>query len=356
MSEPLVIDGAYGEGGGQILRTALGLAAVLGRSVRIERIRAGRAQPGLAAQHLTAVWALAAVCDAGLDGDRLGSQSLAFAPRRPPRAGAYAFDVAEARPGGSAGAVALVLQALLPPLLLAEGDSTLILRGGTHLAWSPPFDYLRDVWLPTLRAAGVTADLTLEGWGFYPAGQGELRARIRGLGPEAALRPLQLETRGPLRRVSGRAVAANLPAHIPQRMADRARALLGAAGIAAEVAAERVRAACPGAGIFLVAQYEGASGGFSALGRPGKPAEDVAEEAVAALLAHRAAGAALDAHLADQVLVPLALASGPSSFSAERASRHLETNAWVIERFGRAQIKIDRRDHDAVLVAVRPRR
>jgi len=348
------IDGAYGEGGGQILRTALGLAAVLGRSVRIERIRAGRAQPGLAAQHLTAVWALAAVCDAGLEGDELGSQTLVFAPGRPPRAGDYAFDVAEARPGGSAGAIALVLQALLPPLLLAAGDSTLTLRGGTHMAWSPPFDYLRDVWLPTLRAAGVTADLTLERWGFYPVGQGEIQARIRGRA--AALRPLRLEQRGPLRRVGGRAVAANLPAHIPQRMADRARALLSAADVAAAVTAERVRAACPGAGIFLTARYEGASGGFSALGRPGKPAEEVAEEAVAALLAHRASGAALDVHLADQILTPLALASGPSSFSAERASRHLETNAWVIERFGLARIEIERRDDGTVLVAVRPRR
>ena len=356
MSEPLVIDGAYGEGGGQILRTALGLAAVLGRPVRIERIRAGRARPGMAAQHLTAVRALAAVCDAALEGDRLGSQTLTFAPRRVPRAGAYAFDVAEARPGGSAGAVALVLQALLPPLLLAAGDSTLTLRGGTHMAWSPPFDYLRDVWLPTLRPMGVDAELSLERWGFYPVGRGEIQARIRGRGPEAALRPLQSEARGPLRRVSGRAVAANLPAHIPQRMADRARALLGAAGIATQVSAERVRAACPGAGIFLAARYEGASGGFSAHGRPGTPAEEVAAEAVAALLAHRASGAALDAHLADQILTPLALASGTSSFSAERASRHLETNAWVIERFGLARIEIERRDDGTVLVAVRPRR
>jgi RNA 3'-terminal phosphate cyclase (ATP) len=180
MAEPLTVDGAHGEGGGQILRTALSLAAITGRAIRIENLRAGRAKPGLAAQHLTAVRAAAAVCGARLDGDRLGSTVLEFAPGGPVAAGAYRFDVAEAREGGSAGASALVLQTLLLPLALAAGASEVVIRGGTHVSRSPPFDYLAEIWLPVIHQIGIDATIELGAWGWYPAGQGEIRARIPG--------------------------------------------------------------------------------------------------------------------------------------------------------------------------------
>jgi RNA 3'-terminal phosphate cyclase (ATP) len=339
----LVIDGSYGEGGGQILRSALALAAITGRAVQIEKIRAGRRNPGLAAQHLTGVRAIAAVCGARVTGDRLGAQKLTFVPRKPPQAGDYVFDVAEGREGGSAGAASLVLQTILLPLALASGDSTVTIRGGTHVAWSPPFDYARDVWLPALAPMGITATLELAAWGWYPVGQGELRATINGLGSGRRLLPWTLMERGALRRVWGRAVAANLPAHIPQRMSDRARSLLAEAGIEARVEPLRVRAACAGAGIFLSAEYEHVRAGFNALGEKGKSSEAVAEEAIGALLAHHASGAALDAHLADQVMLPIALAGGVSCFSVERVSRHLTTNAWVMEQFGLARVLIEER-------------
>jgi RNA 3'-terminal phosphate cyclase (ATP) len=179
-AETLVIDGATGEGGGQIVRSALTLAALLGRPIRIDNLRAGRPKPGLAAQHLTAARAVAALCGGTLQGDRLGSRTLSFHPARPPRAGAYTFDVGEARKGGSAGAVTLVLQAVLPPLALAEGRSALTLRGGTHMAWSPSVDYCREVWLPALSASGVRASLKLGAWGWFPVGRGEVRVRIEG--------------------------------------------------------------------------------------------------------------------------------------------------------------------------------
>jgi RNA 3'-terminal phosphate cyclase (ATP) len=143
-----------------------------------------------------------------------------------------------------------------------------------------------------------------------------------------------------LLRVRGRAVAANLPSHIPQRMATRAQSLLSSTGVDVRVDPLRVRAACAGAGIFLTAEYEAVRAGFSALGAPGKASEVVAEEAVAALLAHRDSGAALDQHLADQIVLPLALASGASSFTAERVSRHLTTNAWVVEQFELAHVSV----------------
>jgi RNA 3'-terminal phosphate cyclase (ATP) len=356
MAAALEIDGAHGEGGGQIVRSALSLAALLGRPIRITNIRAGRPHPGLAAQHVTAVRAVAALCAAELAGDEIGATRLDFRPRALPRAGSYRFDVAEARVGGSAGSVTLLLQALLPPLLGPRGASRLHLAGGTHVAWSPPVDYLQEVWLPALARMGVQAEIALQRWGWYPAGGGAIDVRIGGhaLCEGGRLAPLDLVARGPLERVTGRAVAANLMAHIPQRMADRARALLDGQGIPCEIAPLRVRAVCPGAGLFLTAHYGSVRAGFAALGEPGKPAELVAEEAVTALLAHQASGAAVDIHLADQVLLPMAFAAGPSRFGVARVSRHLATHAWLLERFGIAAVAIEGGEAGAT-VTVTPR-
>jgi RNA 3'-terminal phosphate cyclase (ATP) len=348
---PLLIDGSEGEGGGQILRTALSLSAITGRPLSLERIRAKRRNPGLAAQHLTAVRAAAALCDAELAGDSLASQELSFAPRAPVAAGAYDFDVALAREGGSAGAVTLVLQTVLLPLALAAGSSRVRVRGGTHMPQSPPVDYLTEVWLPTLKRLGIDAELALEAWGWFPIGKGVIRAQIPG---GAAAASLDLVERGGLRRITGRAVAANLPAHIPQRMADRARGLLAGLGAALDIRPDRVRAACPGAGIFLTAEYEHARAGFSGLGAIGISSEAVAEEAAGLLLRHHASGAACDRHLGDQLLLPLCFARGPSRYSVEEISTHLETNRRVIEQFGIAAIEIERDPSGAGIVTVVP--
>ncbi len=353
----MTIDGSYGEGGGQILRSAICLSAIEQRPVRIVKIRAERPRPGLAAQHLTTARALAALCGAALEGDELGSSTLTFAPTGPTKPGDYLFDIAESRAGGSAGATSLVLQTAALPLALAQDRSSLILRGGTHVSWSPSFDYLKDVWVPTLRRTGVRIAVELHAWGWYPRGQGEIISRIRGPdeGRErGTLKPIDLTDPGRLERVTGRAVAANLPQRIAQRMSEKARALTADLGTEVSLRAETVQAACPGAGIFLTAEFEHARCGFSALGKRGKPAEQVAEEAVLALLRHRSSGAALDSHLPDQILLPLAFAEGPSRFSAEVISRHFETNAWVLEKFGLAKVAIERRDHGAGVVTVSP--
>ena len=353
MTGPLVIDGSHGEGGGQILRSAVAFSAMSGRPVRIERVRAGRSKPGLAAQHVTAIRAAAATCGAAVAGGDLGSQTLAFTPQYPVQAGAYAFDVAEARAGGSAGATSLVLQTVLLPLAMAEGESQVTVRGGTHMAWSPSFDYLRDVWLPALRDMGVAAELELDDWGWFPIGRGCVRATIVGQGRRRLIHRV-LDQRGSLLDVTGRAVAANLPAHIPQRMADRASALLRELDVPVRITPERVRAACAGAGLFMTARYECLNCGFSALGARGKTSEEVAEEAATALLAHWRSGAALDAHLGDQILAPLAVADGPSSFTVEAVSRHLETNAWLIDCFGLARTTIRAAETGIGHVAVSP--
>ena len=172
----LHLDGSYGEGGGQILRTALSLSAWLGQPVRIDHLRAGRPKPGLRPQHLTAVRALAQITRAEVTGVELNSQELTFRPRAP-QAGHYLFDVAER--AGSAGSVTLIAQALLPPLLRAAGSSTLTLRGGTQVPWSPPAHYLFQVFLPALAQLGAEVKMTLERWGWYPRGGGEARWEIK---------------------------------------------------------------------------------------------------------------------------------------------------------------------------------
>jgi len=350
------IDGSHGEGGGQIVRTALSLSVMTGRATKITDIRAGRPNPGLAAQHLTAVQALATLCVAEVHGASLNSTELVFTPQAPVRAGSYRFDVAAARPGGSAGAVTLVLQALMPPLALASGRSRVVLRGGTHMAWSPPFDYLCDVWQPAVRRMGIAADCALTVSGWFPIGQGEVSATIEGHSRTGVrpFAPLGLVDRGRLRRVFGRALAANLPAHIPQRMVAQAQTSLAHLQVRLDLAAVEIHAACAGAGLFLTAEYDALRCGFNALGERGKPAERVAEEACAALMDHHASGAALDAHLADQILVPMAFAAGESRFTVERVTQHLETNAWVIERFDVAHIEIARQPTGTALVTVAP--
>ena len=169
----LRVDGAQGEGGGQVLRTALALSAIRGVPVEIHSIRARRKSPGLQAQHLTAVSALARICDAQVEDAALGSQSLRFAPGGI-RGGEYHFDV------GTAGSTALVLQAILLPLSQAPGPSQVVLTGGTHVPWSPPAHYAREVWLPVLHGAGVSAHLEILRWGFYPKGGGRLHVAIEG--------------------------------------------------------------------------------------------------------------------------------------------------------------------------------
>lgn len=326
----LVINGAYGEGGGQILRTSLALAAILQRPIRIDHIRAGRKNPGLAAQHLTAVKAAAMICDAKLSGATLDSTGLTFEPQSDPIPGFYEFDVSEAREGGSAGAATLVLQTVLPPLALASRLSTVTAKGGTHVPWSPPFHYLRDVYLPMIAPLGLAARVELSAWGWYPAGEGEIKATLPGRTEPVSAFP---ETRGALKRVYGVAVASSLPAHIAQRMRDRAARLLDQVDLPFTLEPQRVQSVSPGAGIFLVAEYESSRAGFSALGERGKPSERVAEEAVEALLAFHYSRAVVDEHLADQLILPLALAGLSVTLSVERISPHMLTNLWVVEQF-----------------------
>ncbi len=324
----LTVDGGYGEGGGQLLRTALSLAAITGRAVRVEHIRARRPNPGLRPQHLTAVRAVAQVCAAKVEGAQLGSRDITFAPTSPPRAGSYHWSV------GTAGAVSLIFQAVLWPLAMADGCSEVTLVGGTHVEWSPPIDYLQHVYLPTLNelltSSQAIATIEVERWGWYPRGGGIIRARIEG---NTHLRGLRLNGRGALREVKVLSAASNLPEHVRRRQAERADFVLRKRGIKAQV--EAISPPSPGRGtmVFILAQYKGARAGFTAYGRLRKPAERVAEEACRAFFRYHKRARPVDAHLGDQLLLPLCLAEGDSEYAVEEVTQHLLTQAWVIRQF-----------------------
>jgi RNA 3'-terminal phosphate cyclase (ATP) len=281
------------------------------------------------------------ICDADVSGDELGSTTLTFVPQSVPIPGLYEFDVAEVREGGSAGAVALVLQTILLPLALADDASEVKIKGGTHVAWSPSFHYICDAYLPALARWGASANVELLAWGWYPAGSGEIKATIPGRARLAGNGDWQ--NRGELQQVKGIAVASSLPAHIAQRIRNRAVNLLDQAGMPSSIEPQRVRSNSPGAGIFLTAEYENVRTGFTALGKKGKPSEQVAQEAVDALLAYHHSGAVVDEHLADQLVVPAALAEWSGTLPVERVSNHTLTNLWVVEQFLGPVARVDQK-------------
>jgi len=326
------IDGSFGEGGGQILRTALALSALTGTAVRVVNIRARRPKPGLMAQHLKAVEAAAAVSQARVTGASLGSRELCFEPTRV-RGGDYRFAI------GTAGSTALVLQTVFLPLCAAPMTSEVEIEGGTHVPWSPCFDYLAHQWQPFLRQMGLHLELELLRAGFYPRGGGRIRARVSPSAPRSALRLVQ---RGDLVRVYGVSAVARLGANIARRQRDRAVARLREHG--APVDFDIVHLPAPSPGTMLLVLGEFAAGGrccYFSLGARGKPAERVADEAVEAFEAFLQTDGAIDEHLVDQLLLPAAFAPGTSEFRTARVTAHLLTNLEVVRKFLAIRIAVD---------------
>jgi RNA 3'-terminal phosphate cyclase (ATP) len=324
MSQLLDVDGSMGEGGGQVLRAALSLSAITGRGFRMERIRAGRKQSGLAAQHLTCVRAAAKICSARVSGDRAGSQELSFRPGKL-RPGEYEFRVR------TAGSAALVAQTVALPLSAAEGESSLTIGGGTHVDWSPTAGYLAEVWCRAVGALGLHVDARLSRAGYYPRGGGEILLSVRQR--KHPIMPLDAAARGSLRGVRGNLVVSRLPEEVVRRCRGRADALLAESGLFAEWTSSRLPAASPGICLEIFADFGVLSAGFVSPGKRGKPAEQLAEEAVGALIAFLGSGAAVDMHLADQLVLPLALAPGASRFTTSRVTSHLLTVLDVVSLF-----------------------
>ncbi|MDY6838592.1 MAG: RNA 3'-terminal phosphate cyclase [Thermodesulfobacteriota bacterium] len=329
----LEIDGRFGEGGGQVLRTALSLAALLQGPLRMKNIRGGRRKQGLRPQHLMAVKALALLASAHVEGAELGSTDLYFEPGRL-KGGTYTFHV------GTAGSTSLVLQTLLPALFFADVPSRVTVTGGTHVPWSPCFHYLKNVFAPAVREMGGVLSLEIGNWGWYPKGGGELVASVS---PIAGFHGMKRIQRGRLEEPRILSAVSNLPMSIAKRQRDQAIRGLQAEGHSG-ARIELVQAPSLGAGtlVFIEARFERGGGGFSSLGKRGKRAEKVADEACSAFVEFMDSQGAVDHHLADQLVLYMALAHGRSSFAVGRVTRHLLTNIGVIEQFLPVKFQVEK--------------
>ncbi|WP_231943583.1 RNA 3'-terminal phosphate cyclase [Aeoliella mucimassa] len=331
------IDGSQGEGGGQILRSSLTLSIVTGRPVHLTNIRAGRDKPGLMRQHLTAVRAAAEVAQATVDGDDIKSQTLHFAPTAI-ASGQYHFAI------GTAGSGTLVLQTVLPALLLAKGDSEIIIEGGTHNQWAPPFDFLQQAYFPLLRRMGADISVAFQRYGFYPAGGGRFEVSI--VPPAEQLQGLTLLDRGEVHHRAVTAVIANLSRSIAQRELQAAAEKLNWPGDCYHLS--EVRAAGPGNIVIIELHCEHVREVFTGFGRIGAKAEGVALEAVSALRDYQAADVPVGPYLADQLILPLSLAawqSGTQSqFRTMALTRHSTTHIDIVRRFLEIPIDVDQQE------------
>ena len=336
----ITIDGSTGEGGGQVLRTALALSLATGQPFQLERIRERRPKPGLLRQHLTAVQAATAIGHAEVEGDVLGSRELRFIPKAI-RPGDYRFAV------GTAGSATLVLQTVLPPLLTASSASTLVLEGGTHNPWAPPFDFLERVFLPLVNRLGPRVEASLARPGFYPAGGGSFTVTIQ---PTAALKPLDLRVRGDVvsRRVT--ALIANLPRHIGER---EVRTAVNGLNWSPDCGVVTALAGIAGPGNVVFVEIESAhvtemATGF---GEAAVAAEAVADGAMKQMRRYLAAGVPVGEHLADQLLTILALGGG-GVFRTVTLTRHALTNIEIIRLFVDVSIDVIDDGRDVVRVEV----
>lgn len=343
------IDASAGEGGGQVLRSSLSLALLTGTPITLTGIRGRRPKPGLMRQHLSCVQAAQAIAPgAEVQGAELGSQQLRFAPA-PVQPGAYRFEIA------TAGSCLLVLQTVWLPLALTSGASELELSGGTHNPMAPPFPFIEQVFAPLLARLGAPAELELQRAGFYPAGGGRLKVRIQ---PAAALQPFDLLEPGARLAQRAQAIAPGLPRSIAERELRTLAGLLDWPGEDLEVAPCRQNEG-PGNALWARLEHDALTELFCAFGEKGRSAEDVAREVARAVQRHQQTGAALGPQLADQWLLPLALAvvqSGrAAAFSASAWSGHARTNAALIERFLPVATDVTAGPGDAVRVQLRPR-
>ena len=321
------IDGSSGEGGGQIIRTAVALSAITGKPCMIEKIRAGRPNPGLQAQHLTAVKAVAKICGAETDAG-IGSTSLMFKPGTI-RGGQHEIDI------GTAGAVSLVLQSVILPSLHAEHPTSITIKGGTHVRWSPSMDYMQNIFCYYMKKLGLGADISIEQHGFYPRGGGVIKAKIIPGNPK----PLDMTERGDLIGYEATSIAsADLEkAQVAERQLKRIEKIfsLSRRNIA------YFQTASPGSAVHVSAVYENCALGASSIGERGKSAEKVGEEAANELKSDMDSGACFDRHMSDQILPFLAFAKNDSMIKVAEITGHVRTNIQVIENFLPVKFEID---------------
>ena len=313
----LEIDGSYGEGGGQILRSAVAASAITGRGVRVVDIRKNRPRPGLGVQHIKSIELAARMAGARVEGLSLGSTAITFLPGEI-TGGAYQLDL------GTAGSISLVLQSVLPIAAFAPKPTALEVIGGTDVRWSPTIDYLRHVTVPALRAFGFLGEVRLESRGFYPVGGGKVTALVE----PAHLQGVEL-AEAEAHLVRGISASSRLPAHVARRQAEAAKKYLEGMGIEAGAIELDVRNdRSTGSGITLYTGFRGSS----ALGERGVPAEKVGIEAASIIANEIESGSPVDPFLCDQLITFMALAEGPSVIVTSSVTSHAVTNMWIMEK------------------------
>lgn len=326
------IDGSLGEGGGQMLRSSLSLSNILGIPFSMDRIRARRQKTGLRPQHLTAVEASARLCGGHVEGAEVGASRIHYSPNHLPF-GEHFIDI------GTAGATSLLLHALYYPMAWSDQGGVLRLAGGTHVDKAPTFDYLNNVWTPMIRVCGMDVSLRLHRHGFYPRGGGLIEATIPSKQRPQSFR---YEQRPDLDRISILALFGQPPEQkrpsngltpVAQRMGNAAQELLHQLGFRASFLCSEPDALCVGAVCHVICHFGPLRAGFTAWGWKGRPAEQVGAEAAALAAQFLRSEAVVDEWMADQLLLPLALAQGPSVFLAPQRTGHLLTNADIIMSF-----------------------
>lgn len=336
--ETVILDGRMGEGGGQILRSAISLSMLTGRPLQMHHVRGGRRKPGLLRQHLTALQAAAQICGGRVEGAQLRSEQFRFWPGEL-TGGEYRFAI------GSAGSTSLVFQTLLPALIRARGPSTIRISGGTHNDFAPSFHFLRDSFALALAQMGAKLRLELGGWGFNPAGGGELIAHVK----PGSLRPVELVSRGAVEAIELSAAVCRIPPGVATR---ELQVLANGLGLPADVGeALRVESPGPGNAVWVTVRCAGVTAVFDGLGSRGVSAEQVAKGVLAKVRAWQRAGVPVGPYLADQLLLPMAMAGG-GRLRAQPLSLHARTNIEVIERFLPVRFGVTPRD-GAVDVEVR---
>ncbi|MGJ0492489.1 RNA 3'-terminal phosphate cyclase [Methylobacter sp.] len=321
------IDGAQGEGGGQMLRTSLSLAASLKKPVHIKNIRQGRKKPGLMRQHLASVNAMAEICNAQVIGAFVGSQTIEFIPGDT-KAGNYHFAIS------SAGSSTLVFQTVMPALLLTGKPSRLVLEGGTHNPMAPSFDFIQHGFLPVLEQMGIESNARIERYGFYPAGGGKWTITIK---PPENFHKIMLENQGTLLRSEAKCIASRIPDHVLIR--EKKQLLKRLDWPEDSITLATVESPGPGNIISLQVHYPDITEVVESIGERGISAEHVADKAADELCRYQSIGAPVGGHLADQLLLPLSLGAG-GSFVTGPLSGHTLTNIAVILQFIDVEINV----------------
>ncbi|WP_440953069.1 RNA 3'-terminal phosphate cyclase [Methanococcoides sp. FTZ1] len=326
------IDGSYGEGGGQILRTSVALSAVTGEAVTINNIRSNRPKPGLSAQHVKAIETAALICDATVEGIGIGSTAITFSPQEM-KGGCYNIDI------GTAGSIALLLQCIMPAAAYSDSDIELRITGGTDVSWSPSIDYLNNVTLRALSKMGYRCNIDTRKRGYYPRGGGVVHATIypsEMRSCDFSEEDMNSEEGG---KVTGISHSSNLPEHVAQRQADSARDLIQKAGYECEIDTECSEYPSTGSGITL---YCGMKGAYVP-GKRGLPAEKVGSRVAAELLEELSSNSSVDVHLADQLIPYMGLTKG-GSFTVREMSSHTATNIHVTEQFLDVKFRTEKKE------------